>query len=61
MDSFSLKMQGKGNTENSVFHAGEPELMFLVQEIGGIHKDLMLSTPLNLLLYKVQTHNRDTP
>ena len=56
-----MKMQGKGNTENSVFHAGEPELMFLLQEIGGIHKDLMLSTPLNLLLYKVQTHNRDTP
>ena len=56
-----MKTQGKGNMENSVFHAGEPAPMFLLQEIGGIHKDLMLSTPLNLLLYKVQTHNSDSP
>ena len=56
-----MKTQGKGNMENSVFHAGEPAPMFLLQEIGGIHNDLMLSTLLDLLLHKVQKHNRETP
>ena len=55
-----MKVQGKGNMEDVIFHAGEPAPMFLLQEMG-IHKDLMLSTPLNLLLHKVQTHNRDFP
>lgn len=50
-----MKVQGKGNMENVIFHAGGLHHV-LLQGIGGIHKDL-----LDLLLHKVQKHNRETP